>query len=255
MAIVTLITDFGNVDYYIPAFKGEVLSTCPEVRFVDLTHNVEAFNINSAAYILKNTFKSYPAGTIHIVRVNESADLDQEILVCEHEGYYFIAPNNGVLSLVFNSINIPFVAFKRSTFGNLSMDQLLCKVLKFIEEGEHLSEKGEVKKSIVEKLDMKPVIYEKRMSGLVTHIDHFGNIITNITYEDFEQGVKNRKFVINFRRLDTIDKLHQSYSDVPHGERLARFNNNKLLEISVNNGRADLLLGLRIGDSIQIEFE
>jgi hypothetical protein len=86
------------------------------------------------------------------------------------------------------------------------------------------------------------------------HIDNYGNLITNISKEDFEKGVDGRKFAIHYRRMETIEEVVNDYSDVEGGDKLAMFNSLGYLEISINGAKANELFGINVGDTIKIEF-
>lgn len=253
MAIITLLTDFGSEDYYTSVFKGELYKSCPSSILVDISHRIPAYNINKAAYILKNVFNHYPEGSLHIARVFESSSRDNNILIIKYQQHFFAAPDNGLLSMIFDEKPSESYILNKEICKDFSLDQMYAKIARTIVFNGSLNEIGIIKRDYEEKLVLKPVIYENRINGVVLHIDHFGNVITNITREDFEMGIKGRRFEINFRRLEKIDELHESYGQVPQGEKLAHFNDKGNLEISINVGEASTLLGLNIGDKILIE--
>ena len=254
MPIVTLTSDFGELDYYVPLFKGEILATCPSVNLVDITHNIPPYNINLAAYILKNSFEHYPKGTIHIARVYEQASDVQKILACNYRGQYILAPDNGLLSLIFEEIPTVMVSVDREQLKQNTIEACYCRVVREIVYNGNIGQTGAVVKNIVEKLSLLPVLLGDSIRGTVAHVDNFGNIITNINRADFQQLTNGHPYRITLRRQDYIDDIQNIYSDVPPGERLARFNSKNYLEIAVNTGNASQLLGLHIGDIIQIEI-
>lgn len=254
MAVITLLTDFGREDYYTSVFKGELYKACPSSIVVDLTHSIPAYSINKAAYFLKNTFTHFPEGSLHIARVYETSSKEENILLVKYQQHYFAAPDNGLLSMVFEQETPSEVyVLNKEICRDLSLDQMYSKVARTIVFNGSIHEIGIPIKEIVERLVHKPVIYENRINGVVLHVDHFGNVITNISRGDFNLGVKGRQFEINFRRQDKINELSKNYADVPEGDKLALFNDKDYLEIAINVGEASSLLGLGVGDRILIE--
>jgi S-adenosyl-L-methionine hydrolase (adenosine-forming) len=255
MPIVTLTTDFGELDYYVPLFKGEILATCPSVNLIDISNKIPPYDINLAAYIIKNSFEHYPGGTIHIIRVYEQASESQRILACNYRGQYFLAPDNGLLSLIMDESPTVMVAVDREQLKQNTVEGCYCRVIREIVYNGNIGQTGMVVKNIMEKRARLPVLLESGIRGTVAHIDTFGNIISNITKEDFDKTVLKKPYKVVLRRNEFIDELHLFYNDVPPGERLARFNSKGYLEIAINTGNASDLLGLHVGDVIQIELQ
>ena len=254
MAIITLTTDFGATDYYVPAFKGEIYNACPSVQVVDISNSIPPFDIRRASYILKNAFVHFPKRTIHVVRVFEMRDKEPQVLVCSYKDHFFIAPNNGVLSMVFDGKPSAAILMDHKRIKIKTPHDLYSRAIKTLVYNGSLADLGLPINDIEEKMMLRPVIYEGSIRGVVKHIDHYGNVITNITKDDFHTAVADRPFAIILRRNDIISKLQENYNDVPAGEQLARFNSKGMLEISINCGRANELLGLSDGDNIKIEY-
>jgi len=254
MAIITLTTDFGANDYYVAAFKGEILSACPSVQIVDVSNTIPPYEIRHAAYVLKNAYSHFPKKTIHVARVFESGTTDLKIIVCSYKDHYFIAPDNGLLSMIFSEKPSASVTIDAGRMVLKTPHDLYCKALKTIIYNGSLSDLGMPINDIEKKLMLRPVIQEKGIRGIIMHIDYYGNAITNIHRNEFEQSIKDQPFTLWLRRNDSISRMVEFYSDVPQGEQLARFNSKDMLEISVNCGRANELLGLSEGDNIKIEY-
>jgi S-adenosylmethionine hydrolase len=104
MSIITLTTDFGTKDHFVGAIKGTVYSELPDARIVDISHNIAPFNITETAYILKNAYKSFPDGSIHIIGVDSELNKDNKHIALELDNHYFICPDNGVISLLATAI-------------------------------------------------------------------------------------------------------------------------------------------------------
>ncbi len=254
MAIITLTTDFGASDYYVPAFKGEIYSACPSVQVVDVSNSIPPFDIRRASFVLKNAYVHFPKRTIHIVRVFELSDKEPQILVCSYNDHFFIAPNNGVLSMIFEGKPSAAVLMDHKRITVKTPHDLYCRAIKTLVYNGSLADLGLPINDIEEKMSLRPVIYEGSIRGVVQHVDHYGNIITNIRREEFESAVADRPFALILRKNDLIRQIHINYTDVTPGEELARFNSKGMLEIAINCGRADELLGLIEGDNIKIEY-
>ena len=105
MSLITLTTDFGTKDHFVGAVKGAIYSELPDANIVDITHHITPFNITETAYILKNTYKSFPDKTIHIVGVDSELSVDNKHIAIELDNHYFICPDNGLISMIASEIN------------------------------------------------------------------------------------------------------------------------------------------------------
>lgn len=253
MAIITLLTDFGDKDYYVSIFKGDLLTACPSANIVDISHNIPPYDINSAAFFLKNVYSHYPIHTIHIVRVYEQGIENQKILAAKYQNYYFIAPDNGILSLVLDTKPdlIVEVDIKQANLKNL--EDYYCRVVKEIVFNQNIGNIGVATNNYVEKRNILPVLESDSINGRIMYIDNFGNLITNISKEDIERfNVDINNISIEYRKKEYIKKIVKNYADVPLGFALGRFNSIGLLEISIHCGNAAQLLGLTLHSSLKI---
>jgi S-adenosyl-L-methionine hydrolase (adenosine-forming) len=256
MQIVTIISDFGNKDYYAGALKGAILCKSPVLNLVDITHEVEPYNIVQAAFVLKNIYAEFPVGTIHLVAVNCTYDKIYEFVCLRHEGHYFIAPDNGVLSLVFkNTKPENIVKINNEDKGHFLVKNIFSNTISQIVEGVNFEEMGKTGDTLMERITLQPVFTPTRIRGTVIYIDNFENVILNITKELFEKGRNGRSFSLYFKRNDPITFLGENYFDVQVGEMLCLFNAAGYLEIAINMGKAASLLGLKVEDIIEIVFD
>lgn len=264
--IITLTTDWGDNDYYAGAVKGLLYSFAPGVTVVDITHNINPFDIAMAAYVLKNSFETFPKGTVHIVGVDTedfaTRDIVQSHIAVSYKGHYFIGADNGFFSMILDKdsvdkvveLTIPFEAVNdkvRFTFS--SRDRFVNAAVHLVKGGD-IVELGKPMEGYKELLTFKPSYGKDYIKGVVIHVDHFENAITNISEDLFEKLLSGRKFVISFKgnKINSISKL---YSDAKEVEPVALFNGAGLLEIALNRSNASGLLGLRKNDKILIEFE
>ena len=254
--LITLTTDWGQYDYYMGMLKGNILSNFPKAQIVDLSHSIPSFNAHSAAFVVRNSFKSFPEGTIHLILVNTEDNDATRLIACRHEEHYFITPDNGILGLLFQNLpdNIYAVPFDKEegTFSSLSA------FIKAIEQITTLNEQAMAQMLISDynkKVSLKATIDESIITGSIIYIDSYKNAITNISRNLFDRIGQNRKYNIFVQsNHNKISTLSTRYNQVAPGELLAIFNSANLLEIAIRNGYATELLSLRIGGSVRINF-
>lgn len=273
LAVITLTSDMGNRDYYVAAVKGAIYSLLPQAIIVDISHHVSPFEIAQASFILKNAYPAFPGGSIHIIGVNPEKitrlspfDMREEVkhIVVLHKGHYFIGADNGIFSLLFD--DTPEKIFE-ITVPNSSQEDIFPVKNVFVPVACHLAKGGKPEEIglPLERVNQKsvyaPVVEANVIKGMVIYVDVYGNVITNISKQLFYDTAKGRSFVIYFRKGDyEINQISNAYSDVPGSEMLAIFSSSGLLEIAINQGvessggGATQLLGLKLNDSVRVEF-
>ncbi|MFM7022124.1 MAG: S-adenosyl-l-methionine hydroxide adenosyltransferase family protein [Flavobacteriales bacterium] len=259
MAVITLTTDLGLKDYYVGSLKGAILKEIPNATIVDISHDIPPFDIAVASFCLKNVYTDFPQGSIHIIGVAPNADEQTRHLVMEKNGHYFIGADNGIFSLLFDTpaenIHEIQLSDAKSSLTFPTKD-VFVKAAAIIARGEGLEKIGRKAGNIQERMIFRAISEGNIIKGMVTYIDTYGNVITNISKQLFSEFGKGRNFGIIFRRADyTIDEISDSYNLVPEGEKLALFSDSDFLEISINKGNASNLFGLKLYDTIRIEFE
>lgn len=264
MAIITLTTDMGTRDHYLAAVKGAIYTQFPEAVIVDISHAIAPFNNMQAAFVLRNAWREFPRGTIHIVGVNPEADRETAHLVVRHQGHFFIGADNGIFALLFDGK--PEEIYELTLKLDTDLHTFPTKNI-FVKAACHLGRGGTVEvlgrkvPTVREQINVRPVVMEDTIKGEVIYIDHYGNVITNITRSLFTNIVKHREFRISFGRpMHDIKQIHKTYSDVPLGERVAFFGDSGYLEIALNKGvtggggGAAQLLGLQVTDVVRLEL-
>jgi S-adenosylmethionine hydrolase len=255
MAVITLLTDFGDKDYYVGLFKGDLYTSSPSAKIVDISHSIPPYDIVTAAFFLKNVYAHFPKGTIHIVRVYEQGIGKQKLLAAKYQNYYFIAPDNGLLTMVFDEKPDLIVEVDMKQVKLKTLEDYYCRVVKEITFNNNIGSIGMATSSYMEKHTMIPVLQDNKIVGNVVHIDNFGNAITNIHVDDIRRFDDKKQMRINYRKYDYIDRIVENYTDVPQTYSLARFNSLGYLELCINCGHAADLLGLAKSDAVQILFE
>ncbi|MFW5820915.1 MAG: SAM hydrolase/SAM-dependent halogenase family protein [Bacteroidota bacterium] len=258
MPVITLTSDWKQNDYYLAAVKGQILQRNEKLRIVDLNHKIQNFNTQQAAFILRNSFHNFPAGSVHINFVNsESPDGNTYLAVQAHD-HYFIGNDNGDFSLIINGPADEIVCLEdletdnyKSFPGLFTFTRAACELI----EKQNISLLGRKVNELKERIPLRATIDENSLSGTVIYIDSFGNVITNIKKNLFDRIGKNQSFEIYVQSKHyMINRINHQYSSVPSGELVAVFNSAGLLEIAINNGNANKLLNLGVNSTIRIEF-
>jgi len=258
MAIITLTTDLGDKDIYQAALKGSIYKLLPTVNIVDITHNVAAFNVQQAAFILKNSFHYFPDDTVHLIGIDTVYNDHTKYLAVRYKKHYFVGADNGIFSLMFDEAPEELVEInimQDLKFLHFPLADIFVKTACHLAKGGKLDEIGLPVNEIENKMNLQPVIEKNLIKGVVIYIDSFQNVITNITKEFFNSVQQGRRFVLNFKRNETINHLSWHYNEVPVGEKLCLFGISDHLEIAINKGNASGLLGLNLGDSVMLDFE
>lgn len=258
MAIITLTTDLGLKDYYIAAVKGTILKELPDTTIIDITHEIPSFDLQKTALIVKNCYLDFPKGTIHIIGVNSESDVDTPHVAIQHNEHYFIGADNGMFSLIFDTLPDKVVDLTlsqdtdRITFPT---KDVFVKAACHIARGGTLEVIGKVKQEIAVRSMFRAVSENNIIKGMAIYIDHYGNALINITESMIKEFGRGRPFTIFFRSAEySINKISNSYNDVPDGERVALYSSSGYLEIAMNKGNASKLFGINQGDVIRIEF-
>lgn len=251
MAIITLTTDLGLKDHYIGSVKGSILSRFPEAAIIDISHQVPTYNIQDAAYIIKNAYPNFPKGSIHIIGIKAEQTSQSSHVIVFSDGHYFISADNGIFSFLDSAIEkIIELPASISTFPTRDVFAVAATAMA---KGVKMEELGKTKESLLERIPFRAATMDDMIRGTVEYIDSYGNVMCNITQTLFNQVGKGREFKIEFARYEIL-KISKTYNDVPEGEILALFNSANQLEISMNSDRANSMLNLKLNDSITIRF-
>ncbi len=265
MAIITLISDMGTRDHYVAAVKGAIHTQLENAVIVDISHSIAPFNNMHTAFVLRNAWHEFPKGTIHIIGVNPEADGQTPHVVAFYRGHYFIGADNGIFSLLFDGKpdDLIEITLKLDTDHlTFPTKNIFVKAACHLARGGILGALGHKYSALREQLNVRPTVMDGAIKGEVIHVDHYGNVVTNITRDLFTSVVKHREFLITVgRSRHDITKIHKTYSDVPLGDRVAFFGDSGYLEIALNKGvtgaggGAAQLLGLYVTSAIRVELD
>jgi S-adenosylmethionine hydrolase len=274
MSIITLTTDYGLKDHFVGALKGKILSEYSEAKIIDISHDIDPFNTVEASYTISASYVSFPKGTVHLIGVDMESNKENQHIVMQWNDHYFIAADNGILSMLSQKI-VPQKIVAINIHDRLASDaadlDVFVKVACHLAKGGLMNVIGKEINSIKQVTDLQAVLAADGTSlkGHVIYIDHFGNVVTNISKKYFIEVAKGRPYEIvlktkniktilpNYSAIASSDKYPiKSYE----GEKLAIFNEAGFLEIAIFRsnpskvGSANSLLGLNYRDVINIVF-
>lgn len=258
MGIITLTTDLGHRDFYQAALKGSILSILPEVRIIDISHEIPSFNIQNAAFIIRNSYHYFPKNTVHLIGIDTVFQKDCRYVAMQYNGHYFVGADNGIFSIILGEnkadqlVEIEITQDLR--FLHFPLADILAKAACHIASNQPIQSLGASIESPLQRITFAPIVDSNSIKGHVAYIDSFGNVITNISKELFNQIQKGRNFIVQFKRNETIEKMSWHYNEVAEGEKLCLFGISNFLEIAINKGNASQLLGLYQDEMITIEF-
>ena len=261
--IVTLTTDFGTADYYVGAMKGVILNTCPEAQVVDLCHDVMAYDILDAAFTIAQSYKYYPLRTIHVVVVDPGVGTQRRPLLVSGDQHYFIAPDNGVLSLIYpqqEKLSVWHITgdhyFRLPVSATFHARDVFAAVAGWLAKGTEARQFGdEIEDYTKLAIPKAQALSEKSWKGMVLKVDRFGNVITNIAAEDcaalFAEPTPPFKVTAGGKE---ITRLVPNYAEGPANELVALLGSSGYLEIATNRGGAARLLGISRGGEVKLEI-
>ncbi|MFV8393342.1 SAM hydrolase/SAM-dependent halogenase family protein [Flavobacterium sp. LB2P6] len=274
MSIITLTTDYGLKDHFVGALKGKILSEYSEALIIDISHDIDPFNTVEASYIIGASYASFPKGTVHLVGVDMESNKENQHIVMQWNDHYFIAADNGILSMLSQKI-VPQKMVAINIHDRLPSEatdlDVFVKVACHLAKGGLMNVIGKEINTIKQVTNLQATISDdgNSLKGHVIYIDHFGNVITNISKKYFIEVAKGRPYEIVLKTKN-IKTILPNYSAIAssekypiksyEGEKLAIFNEAGFLEIAIFRsnpskvGSANSLLGLNYRDIIIIKF-
>lgn len=269
--LITLTTDFGTTDAYVPAMKGTMLSIAPNVRLVDVTHEISPQDVMESAFVLKAAQPFFPEGTIHLVVVDPGVGTERRAVALRHENHWYVGPDNGVFPLVLDGetpeamveLDNPDVWRSASPSATFHGRDIFCPAAAHLAAGHSLEVLGSPIDTLEPLRWAQPITEAGTIQGWVVHIDHFGNCITNIQRStvtdalDLNSDPPSDELppLTAYAGSTVLHSLCTTYGDVPDEDPLLLFGSTDFLEVSVNGGNAAERLDIRKGDSIKLTFE
>ncbi|MBN1990170.1 MAG: SAM-dependent chlorinase/fluorinase [Bacteroidales bacterium] len=253
--VLTLTTDWNQQDYYLGMLKGRVVSACPFVSIMDISHQIPSFNNSHAAFVVRNSYMHFPTGSIHLVMVNSESGPNDRLLYFKKNDHHFLIPDNGLIGLLFKDFSETVYAIDYTEVGSFASLSAVEIATTGLCSNRAPKEWAILATDYETHTQLRATIDEYVISGSVIYIDSYHNAITNISQELFDRVGRSRRFDIlvqsNHNRVSTVSN---TYRDVEPGDLLALFNSANLLEIAICNGYAAQLLNLNIGSSVRIKF-
>jgi hypothetical protein len=249
--MITFLSDFGTSDSYVGEVKGVLASLAPGVAVIDIGHSLTPGNIRAAAHILGRVWHRYPGGTVHLVVVDPGVGGTRAAIAVESGGHFFVGPDNGVLTPAFyNSsplvVTLPVPDGAAATFHGRD---LFAPIAAQLALGEPIRSLGELLPGEPARLvDPIPWYQGKSVIGEVLYVDHFGNLVTNLT-EDLVPSYA----VLEVEDFE-IGPVRRTFADVPTGELLAYIGSGNTVEIAVRDGSAARRLGIGVGGRIRVRL-
>ena len=247
MACITLLSDFGLQDASVAAAKGVLMQHVPGAPIVDISHLVEAFHLQQAAYLLLSAYRHFPKGSIHILLFDVFFDRASRLVLCAHDGHFFLAPDNGVLSLALGAGATAVWQCYEHTTGRFS--DWMAHIGRIAAQLQIQAPQDLQLPACT--LKVAPHHWLPKQDGdtlecHVIHIDRYENVVINVTQEQFEQHRAGRPFRIQFMRDEELSQISTHFYNVNEGQKLCRFNATGFLELAINRGRAASLFGFKL---------
>lgn len=254
-SLITLTTDFGTCDGYVGVVKGVIAGICDSVRIIDLTHELQAWNIAAGAWIIANSFKYFPDATIHMAVVDPGVGSKRRALAIAAHNQYFIGPDNGLFSDVLNIQSVSEVRayelnvdkyWRSEVSSTFHARDLFAPVAAHLASGITLDQAGtQVDLASLVRLPLRNLkIKNNRVEGCVVYIDRFGNLITNIGKE----YVQNAALCQVGKK--SVGRIGTTYSSGEVGSPIAFVGSHGYLEIAISQGRADEKLGAEVNTPV-----
>jgi len=250
MPIVTFTTDFGIEDPYAAMVKGVILRINPDITFIDIANQLKAGDLSTAAFIIKNSYQYFPAGSVHLVIVDPTVGSARRAIFSVKNEHFFVGPDNGVLTPILSeTFEIKKEIGKKSnTFDGRDV---FAEVAARLASGEKVENLGNRITDPIKIKEALPLLKNNKTIGEIIYIDKFGNLISNIKEEQVPTG--DIEIVIKDAKIRNLSK---KYSEGRENMPIALINGGfKTLEICLNRGNASSFLNSRVGEKIILRWK
>jgi len=262
--VITLLTDFGSSDHYVGAMKGVLLGICPEAQLVDISHEIAPYAIAEAAFTLSQAWQCFPEGTVHLVVVDPGVGSARRPLLVEAAGHRFVAPDNGVLSMLYDAVPAHEVReitasryFRQPVSRTFHGRDIFAPVAAGLANGANGLAPMEIGMPITDYQRLsfaKPAqTGPKTWSGTILKVDRFGNLITNFPSETW-QRLMTEPFEVKVGSRLLLSRMASNYAEMPADEVFVIAGSAGFLEVSVNRGSAAKEVGAASGDTLELRL-
>jgi len=255
---ITLMTDFGLADGFVGMMKGVIYNVNPRATIIDISHDISSQDISEAAFLLGASYRYFPKGSVHVVVVDPGVGSQRRAVAVETEDYYFVAPDNGVLTWALaqeksvKSVELTNSAYFLDEISDTFHGRdIFAPVAAHLSSGVGINDLGVEIDSLIEISRFEPEVAQSGIKGHIIHVDRFGNLITDVPRRLFRTVVSDHQFSIELAGI-RLREISRSYRDVTAGEALAIFNSFGNLEIAVNQGNAANVLRVQKGSDVWI---
>ncbi len=257
--LITLITDFGMEDGNVGVMKGVIYGINPSASIVDLSHDIAPQNIANAAYVLRRAYEYFPQGTIHVVVVDPGVGSERRVIAVQSGQAFFVTPDNGVLTYILQElakkgekariVNLNNPAYWLPQVSNVFHGRdIFAPVAAHLSLGVEIGTLGQEIEDVVMLSPLLLDIRQGKITGRVAHIDHFGNLLTNIPESDLISLGDELTIRVAGRE---IKRLSKTFAEGPTGELIGFIDSSGHLAIAVVNGSAQQLLKSLVGESVE----
>jgi S-adenosyl-L-methionine hydrolase (adenosine-forming) len=258
--IITLTTDFGSNDHFVGAVKGVILDIVPEAAIVDISHAVQAYDVLDGALAISQTYSYFPTGTVHMVVVDPGVGTTRRPIIASSDGYHFVAPDNGVLSMVYakeGRMHVRHVTsdhyFRQPVSNTFHGRDVFAPVAAYLAKMVDSHKFGEEIEDYVRFAAPRPKpVAENRLRAIVLKVDRFGNLITNVTPEDAPAlfaGKVGFRIVVGSKEITAI---RTAYAEGTPGEVFGILGSMGYLEIVANRAAAAQITGAGKGSEVSV---
>ena len=254
-AIITLTTDYGTSDHLVGTLKGVILKINPDVTIVDITHNVTAFDLLDGALAIGSAYSYFPAKTIHVVVVDPGVGTERRPLLASAQNQYFVAPDNGVLSVIYEREQETLVVrhanvehyYRHPVSKTFHGRDIFASVASWLSKGWQTPSMGDEISDYKRFSIPRPKEADGAMKGVVLRTDVFGNLITNFRAEDFPEAAQNGGAIKLQVGTQQVTRLVDTFASGNNGEAIAYVGSSGYIEIGVNKSNAARTLSLSRG--------
>ena len=259
-SLITLTTDFGVQDHYVGVLKAVILSIAPEMRMIDISHEIPPQDIMAGAWVVRNSAMLFPPNSVHLVVVDPGVGTSRKPIAMQIEDQFFVGPDNGIFSLIADQYKHHAVELTNSNFWRPNPSKtfhgrdIFAPVAAHLANGTDIHKLGKPLESLETYRWAVPISDKDGVQGWIVHIDRFGNLVTNIPEEMIDEtgeGANIKIYVGN----TILDRLVETFGDVTEGEPAAYIGSSGMLEIAINKGDAHEMLGVEKGAQISIVIQ
>jgi S-adenosylmethionine hydrolase len=259
--IITLTTDFGSNDHFVGTMKGVILDIAPDAEIVDISHAVQAFDVLDGALTISQAYSYFPSRTVHVVVVDPGVGTARRPILASSDKHHFVAPDNGVLSMVYareSRMHVRHITaehyFLQPVSNTFHARDIFAPVAAYLAKDVDVVKFGDEVEEYIRFSAPKPkAVDQNRLRGVVLKVDRFGNLITNITPGDapmlFGADPAGFKIVVGSRE---ITEIHSAYAEGAPGQVFGILGSMGYLEIAANRGAAAQLTGAGKGSEVTI---